>query len=165
MARVLLSLGANLGHKAMSVRKAMEMVAQWPGCSDLRASPLYLTKPWGYRDQDDFVNSAMSFDSDMDPHEMLSRIHELEESFKRERIFRYGPRTLDVDILCVGDLVLNTPELSIPHPRMAERAFVLVPLDAIEPDFHVPGTGRTVHELKSALPASELDGVRILDES
>lgn len=165
MPRVLLSLGANLGLKAQSVRKAMDLISRWPGVSNVRTSPLYVTKPWGYKEQDDFVNSAMSYDSEMDPLELLSRIHALEDEFQRKRVFRYGPRTLDIDIICVGDLVMDTEELTIPHPRMAERAFVLLPLDAIEPDFMVPGIGRSVHELAKALPASETDGVRLLDES
>lgn len=165
MPRVLLSLGANLGHKAQSVRKAMDMISRWPGVSSVRTSPLYLTKPWGYKDQDDFVNSAMSFDSEMDPLDLLTRIHAIEDGFQRKRVFRYGPRTLDIDIICIGDLAMDTDELTIPHPRMAERAFVLLPLDAIEPDFMVPGTGRNVHELAKALPASETDGVRLLDEN
>lgn len=165
MPRVLLSLGANLGHKVQSVRKAMELISKWPGVSSVRISPLYLTKPWGYKDQDDFVNSAMSFDSGIEPRDLLTRIHAIEDDFKRKRVFRYGPRTLDIDIICIGDLVMATDELAIPHPKMAERAFVLLPLDAIEPDFMVPGTGRSVHELAKALPASETDGVRLLDES
>ena len=165
MPRVLLSLGANLGHKARSVREAMALISKWPGVSGVRISPLYLTKPWGYKDQDDFVNSAMSFDSDMEPLDLLSRIHATEDDFKRKRVFRYGPRTLDIDIICIGDLVMDTKELAIPHPRMASRAFVLLPLDAIEPDFMVPGIGSSVHELAKALPASETNGVRLLDEN
>lgn len=165
MPRVLLSLGANLGHKTQSVREAMALISKWPGVSDVRVSPLFLARPWGYKDQDDFVNSAMSFDSDVEPLDLLSRIHAIEDDFKRKRVFRYGPRTLDIDIICIGDLVMDTKELTIPHPRMAERAFVLLPLDAIEPDFTVPGIGRCVHELAKALPASETDGVRIIDEN
>jgi len=165
MARVLLSLGANLGHKAGNVRKAMDIVCQWQGATDFKLSPLYITKPWGYKDQDDFINSAMSFESDLDPHEMLARIHAIEDKFKRRRLFRYGPRTIDIDIICVGDLTMDTLDLAIPHPKMSERAFVLLPLDAIEPDFPVPGLGRTVHELVASLPVQETDGVRVLDES
>ncbi len=162
MSRVLLSLGANLDDKASNVKKAMEIISGWDDISSCRTSGLYITKPWGYTDQDDFVNSAMSFESGIAPAALLSRIHALEADFKRRRVIRYGPRTLDIDIICVGSLQMNDAALTIPHPRMAQRAFVLVPLESIEPDFIVPGFDKSVRELCSALPEDELSGVRIM---
>ena len=164
MSRVLLSLGANLDDKALNVKKAMAIISKWDGVSSCKTSGLYITKPWGYTDQDDFVNSAMSFESPVEPAVLLSRIHALETDFKRRRVIRYGPRTLDIDIICVGALQMIDDTLTIPHPRMARRAFVLVPLASIEPDFIVPGYDKSVRELCFALPETELSGVRIMTD-
>lgn len=164
MSRAVLSLGANVGDRAGYLRAALAGLGPW-----LRAvSPVYETAPWGGVDQDAFLNLvAVVDDPDAGPSDWLERAFAQERAAHRTREVRWGPRTLDVDVLAVHDggvgVVSDDPALTLPHPRLAHRAFVLVPWRDLEPDAVVPGLGRTVAALAAALPAADRDGVRRAD--
>jgi 2-amino-4-hydroxy-6-hydroxymethyldihydropteridine diphosphokinase len=127
--RAFLALGSNLGEREALLRRA---VASIP---DLVAvSPVYETDPVGGPEQGAFLNCVVELDTDRSPHELLALCHELERDAERVRIERWGPRTLDVDVLLVGDLTVDAPDLVVPHPRMWQRRFVLAPLADLAPD-------------------------------
>ncbi len=158
--RAVISLGSNLGESAKTVTEAAALIKAQAFTSDFKLSGLYLTKPVGYSDQPDFVNAAASFECGLEPAPLLDFLLSLEQKFLRKRLFKNGPRTLDLDLICFGSLTLETESLILPHPRMHGRAFVLVPAAEIEPDFTVPGFGSTISELLLKLPREELNGVR-----
>ncbi len=150
MRRVAFGLGANLGDAARTLRTA---VAQLAAQVDLVAvSPLYRTSPVGGPAQPDYLNAVVVADSDREPLALLRLARGIEDGQGRVRLQRWGPRTLDVDLLAVDGIVLDTPELTLPHPRAHERGFVLVPWAQIDPQFEVPGRGR-VADLADGLPA------------
>ncbi|HSN44192.1 MAG TPA: 2-amino-4-hydroxy-6-hydroxymethyldihydropteridine diphosphokinase, partial [Propionibacteriaceae bacterium] len=113
-------------------------------------SPLYRTAPWGVTKQSEFLNLVLVADSDLDPHDLLALGHSLEDEAGRVRTVANGPRTLDVDLLAVGNRIMDEPGLALPHPRAHERGFVLVPWNDVDPDFVVPGHGR-VADLAAAI--------------
>ncbi|TWS20552.1 2-amino-4-hydroxy-6-hydroxymethyldihydropteridine diphosphokinase [Tsukamurella asaccharolytica] len=156
MSRAVLSLGANLGAADAAVRAAIDAL----GPALVRASALYRTPPWGGVEQDDFVNATVLVDDPArDAAGWLAFARDQEAAAQRVREVRWGPRTLDVDVIAVweGDepVVSDDPELTLPHPRAHERAFVLVPWRDADPDARLPGRG-TVDSLLRALPADEI---------
>ena len=154
---VFLGLGSNVGDRERHLRDAIRLLGQ---SLDLRqTSSLYETKPWGYRNQPTFLNVVCQAQTPMSPDELLSVCQEVEQRLGRKPTFRYGPRVLDVDILSYGDQVVATPDLVVPHPRLAERAFVLVPLAEIAPDWRHPLLGKSAMQLKGAVTGTE--GMRL----
>lgn len=150
----LIGLGSNMGDKAANIARAVALLTE-PG--DIRlvaASRLYRTAPWGVEDQDWFVNAAIAVATDLPPHALLARCLGVEEAMKRIRHERWGPRIIDVDVLAYRDCVIETPDLTLPHPRIAERAFVLVPLADIAPDAEI--AGHTVREWLSRREATDV---------
>lgn len=142
-----LSLGSNLGDPVRNIDDAIQRLSPADGILVLRRSSMYRTEPQGFTDQPWFVNEVVEIDTSLSPRELLSRLLEVEHEFGRERTLKNGPRTLDIDILCMGDLVVNEPDLEIPHPRMRERRFVLQPLAELCPEFRHPVTNQSVTEL------------------
>ncbi len=118
-----------------------------PSVRLLQASPVYETEPWGFLDQPAFLNQALKAETGLAPLDLLAYLKELETHLGRQPNFRYGPRLIDIDILLYDDLVLSLPGLEIPHPRLAERAFVLVPLVDLAPRLCYPGNGHPLQEL------------------
>jgi 2-amino-4-hydroxy-6-hydroxymethyldihydropteridine diphosphokinase len=139
--RAFIALGANLGNPEAQVQSAIAALGTLPHTRLVRASSLYRSAPVGYADQPDFLNAVAEVATVLAPRELLDALLALELSCGRVRDFPNAPRTLDLDIILYGGLVLHEHGLTIPHPRMHERAFVLVPLAEIAPDVIVPGRG------------------------
>ena len=147
MSLVYIALGSNLGDRAANLAKAREMLAD--DIQVLKRSSIYRTAPWGYSEQDDFYNQVLEAETDLSPMRLLGRLKRIEKRMGRKKTFRNGPRVIDLDILFYDDLVLDTRRLVIPHPRLHERAFVLVPMAEINPGFIHPVLGKTIFELLS----------------
>lgn len=147
--RAFIALGSNLQDPAAQVIRAFGKLAELPQTRLIRQSSLYRTAPVGYDNQPDFINGAAEIATTLPPLELLRALLALEASFGRERPFPNAPRVLDLDLLLYDDQVMQTPELTLPHPRLHERGFVLFPLAEIAPDLEIPGKGR-VADLLSA---------------
>lgn len=160
MAKSLLSLGSNLGDSKALISDALEDINRTEGVTVLKQSSLYITKPVGFLDQDDFVNAAALVETSLDAHELLKAMQSLEQKYKRVRLFKDGPRTLDIDIIAYDEVVMNTDDLILPHPRMHERAFVLSPLNEIVPDYQVSLHNKNISELYEALDEKEKAGAK-----
>ncbi len=136
-----IALGANLGDAEGTLRVAMEALAALPGATLKACSSLYRTAPIGLINQPDFINAAVALDTPASANDLLAQLFAIEQRFGRERSVPNAPRTLDLDLLLHGNERSDTPALTLPHPRMHERAFVLAPLAEIAPDLVVPGHG------------------------
>ena len=125
--RVVLSLGSNLGDRLEMLQRAVDALTDTPDLKVLAVSPVYETEPVGGPDQPDYLNAVVVAEGRHSPRTLLERALAVENAFDRVREVRWGPRTLDVDVIAVGDLEVHEADLEVPHPRAAERAFVLVP--------------------------------------
>ena len=155
-----LGLGSNLGDRAKYLADAIRLLRTLAGVRVTTLSPVYDTKPVGVADQPNYLNVVAGIETDLPPAQLLTACQEIENTLGRTRDVRWGPRTLDIDILCYGDVTSANPELTLPHPRMTERAFVLVPLAVLAPQLLVGG--KTVRELAAA---SDRTGVRECPET
>jgi len=153
-------LGANLGDAAATLHDAITELARLPSSSLLRASRLYRTPAWGRTDQPDFINAVALLETDLAARDLLDALLDIERSFGRVRFDgeRWGPRTLDLDLLLFGDALIDEPGLRVPHPHLHERAFVLLPLAEIAPELRIPGLD-SVATLASGMAA---DGIEAL---
>lgn len=140
--RAYIGVGANLGDPAATVRAALGALEGLPDSRLLAASSLYRSAPVGLKNQPDFVNAVVLLETDLGAHALLDQLFAIEKRFGRRRDFHHAPRTLDLDLLTYGSLEHADPRLTLPHPHMHERAFVLVPLLEIDPDAEIPGRGR-----------------------
>ncbi len=141
MADVLIALGGNLGDVRDTFRKAISNICGMTQAALLARSSDYATPPLGDIEQPRYVNACISIDTSLDPHALLFTLHKIEKKFGRDRASeaRWGPRTLDLDMLAYEDMTIEKPELTLPHPRMFQRAFVLMPLCEIAPDRMIGG--------------------------
>ena len=154
--RVYLGLGSNLGDRAANLANALELIGQSVALDT--SSALYDTDPWGYVEQPSFLNCACGGWTTLNPRALLRAVKEVERALGREPTFPNGPRVLDVDILFYGQRVIREPGLEIPHPRLAERAFVLVPLAEIAPQVLHPVLNLTVGELLRTVAGDRSSG-------
>jgi len=143
-------LGSNLRDPARQVRSGLEALARLPDTRLVTRSSLYRTAPVGKPDQPDFINAVARLDTGLEPEALLQRLLDIERQHARVRGERNGPRTLDLDLLLHGECRMESPGLTVPHPRMHERAFVLAPLAEIAPELDIPGRGK-VRELLAGL--------------
>lgn len=149
---VYLSLGSNIGDRARNLHVALEQLAA-PDLRVIRTSPAYETEPVEYTAQRWFLNQVVEAGTELLPMQLLLRIGRVERALGRVRTIPKGPRTIDIDILFYGRSIVRSARLEIPHPRMAERRFVLSPLADLAPDLRHPVTGKTIREMLDAAPA------------
>lgn len=153
--RAYLGLGSNMGDKEAYLRQAVRELSLAGGCRAGAVSDFILTPPYGYTQQDDFLNGCMELDTLLPPEELLELLHRIEQKAERKRDIRWGPRTLDLDILFYDSQVIDSRELHIPHIELQKREFVLKPLAQIAPFLRHPVLGKTVSELLEDLHRAE----------
>jgi 2-amino-4-hydroxy-6-hydroxymethyldihydropteridine diphosphokinase len=156
----LLGLGGNVGDPVGAMSAALNTLARHPQCRVIAVSRLYRTPPWGNTDQDWFFNAAARVETTLGAVPLLNLALGIEQANRRVRIERWGPRTLDIDILDYDGQSSHSDQLTLPHPRMKERAFVLMPLIDVAPDFHIEGRALT-----DWLGGADSAGIEIADES
>ena len=156
-------LGGNLGDAAATLRSALQALQRLPATRVSRASRLYRTPAWGMRQQPDFINAVAMLETTLGPDALLDALLATEREFgrKRDAAQRWGPRTLDLDLLLHGDAAIDRPGLHLPHPHLHERAFVLVPLLEIAPDILIPGLGSAQRAL-AALETSDIQPLEVI---
>lgn len=153
--RVYLSVGSNMGDKEGYIRKGIEALQKHPEIVVKRVSKLLVTEPYGGVEQDQFVNGALEISTLLSAGELLEELHRIEAAAGRERVVRWGPRTLDLDIIFYDKMVYEDADLMIPHVDMQNRYFVLKPLSEIAPNYRHPLLGKTVSELLAAVDTSK----------
>ncbi|NEQ41177.1 MAG: 2-amino-4-hydroxy-6-hydroxymethyldihydropteridine diphosphokinase [Okeania sp. SIO3I5] len=149
-----IGMGSNLGESLDTLKNAIQTLDEIPGINLITYSNWYRTKPIGGPPQPDYINGCALLKVELTPHKLLEILLETEQQFKRIRLEHWGPRTLDLDLILYDDLILDTPNLQIPHPRMRERAFVLVPLAEIAPDWIDPVSGKAIAKLLEEVECS-----------
>ncbi|MEO0096429.1 MAG: 2-amino-4-hydroxy-6-hydroxymethyldihydropteridine diphosphokinase [candidate division WOR-3 bacterium] len=150
MERVYLLLGTNLGKLKENLMNAVDELSK-NGIKILKKSKIYKTKPWGKKDQPDFLNMAVEAETDFTPEELLQKIKEIEKKLKREKTEKWGPRIIDIDIIFYGNRIVNEPDLKIPHPYFFERNFAIIPMADIAPNFIPPAQNKSIKEMKAGV--------------
>src|SRR6202048_4430354 len=161
MADALIALGGHVGHGRARSLTAIANICAMTQAALLARSSDYATPPWGEEQQDRFINACIEIETSLDPHALLFTLHKIEKKFGRDRSkeTRWGPRTLDLDLIAYDDVSLPKPELTLPHPHLFERAFVLVPLLEIAPDRLIAG-----RSVKAALAELSTAGIERLPD-
>jgi 2-amino-4-hydroxy-6-hydroxymethyldihydropteridine diphosphokinase len=165
MTKVYLGLGSNVGDSRANIARAIMLLAGSPAkepdgdrsgttLQDIKQAPVYTSKAVGYTEQADFLNTAIRGQTELSPQELLARIEMIEQELGRLERFRWGPREIDIDIILYGDRVLESEQLTLPHPHFRERDFVLRPLADLDPRLVDPVTGKTVEQLLIAIDPS-----------
>jgi 2-amino-4-hydroxy-6-hydroxymethyldihydropteridine diphosphokinase len=159
VAEALLALGGNVGDVRDAFRNALTMLCAGRDIRLVKRSSSYITPPWGVKDQPPFINCCALLETDLSPRDLLARTQQVERALGRNRANeqRWGPRTLDIDLLAYDDIAMNDPDLTLPHPRLFERAFVLVPLNDIAPERRIAGV-----RVKDALAQVDATGIERL---
>ncbi len=155
--RAYAAIGANIGNPVQTLKDAVQRIADHPGVCVDSASSVYRTPPVGPQDQPHFYNAVLALSTTLGPQDLLKAFLQIEKAFGRVRDVRWGPRTLDLDILIYGDLEIDEPGLTIPHPRMLERSFVLVPLLDLNPSMLHPAENERFEVLAGRLDSQDLE--------
>lgn len=153
MTMVYLALGSNVGDSRHYIEQAADRLKAI--LRNMKQAPVYASKAVGYTDQPNFLNTAVSGQTDLDPADLLKRIKSIEQEVGRRPTFQHGPREIDIDIIFYGDTIIATPELTIPHPEFRDRDFVLKPLSDIRPDLNDPVSHKTIARLLDELSPSQ----------
>lgn len=153
-----LGLGTNMGDRLGYLTSACEILNQNKFIKIIKKSKVYETKAWGYTQQADFLNMCIEIETSLEPYELLEACQDVESKLDRERIIRWGPRTIDVDILFFNDIILDDENLLIPHPRLKDRAFVLIPLMDLNSKLQMEGN--TIEEHLNSLTNEERGEVK-----
>lgn len=159
MSRAVLSIGSNLGDRLATMQSALALLAA-AGVRTVAVSPVYETDPVGGPEQPDYLNAVVVAETELSPYELLDVVNAAEDGLGRKRSERWGPRTVDIDIVVFDDVVSHDASLTLPHPRVAERAFVIVPWSDVEPDAQLPG-GLPIAQLRAEIDDA---GVRRRDD-
>jgi 2-amino-4-hydroxy-6-hydroxymethyldihydropteridine diphosphokinase len=159
--RVVIAMGGNLGDRLENLQGGLDALFDTPGLTFIAVSPVFETVPVGGPPQPAYLNAILIARTALPARAVLDRCHSVEAAFGRTRTQVWGPRTLDLDLIIYGDEVSDDPELTLPHPRAHERAFVLAPWHAADPQAYLPGRGRVA----DLLAATGMDGVTRLDSS
>jgi 2-amino-4-hydroxy-6-hydroxymethyldihydropteridine diphosphokinase len=163
MAAAYVGLGSNMGDRMLNLKRSLALLEREPGATVTAVSPLYETEPVGGPRQAHYFNACARLEAVIPPAALLYRLLAIEKELGRVRRGRWGPRPSDLDLLVYGSVVMRTPLLQLPHPRLAERDFVLIPLSRIAPELFVAGTGKTVLQLLRERPPGP--AVTLLAES
>lgn len=155
-----ISLGSNIGPREKHLNRAIQLLSEEPSLKIVKTSAIYETSPVGFIEQNDFLNMVIQIRTTFSPDELLKYCLDIEQQLGRKRILKNGPRTIDLDILVFNQVHMITETLILPHPRMHERAFVLVPLNEIAPHLKVPQHNQTVQELLAYLLPETLKEVK-----
>ncbi|MBA3754875.1 MAG: 2-amino-4-hydroxy-6-hydroxymethyldihydropteridine diphosphokinase [Nitrosomonas sp.] len=155
-----IALGSNLENPISQIQRAFEELKQLPGTHLISCSSLYKSAPVGRLDQPDFINAVALIETQLAPHDLLKALLGIEHNHGRVRESLNAPRTLDLDILLYGDLECHDEKLTLPHPRMSQRAFVLKPLMEISPDCHIPSLGH-IAPLLAACNEQQLESIKV----
>ena len=154
MSKAYLGIGTNIGDKRANIDKSLELLNDHPQLEVTNVSSYYETEPVGFTEQDWFQNIVAEVETDLEPYDLLALCNQVEKDLGRERIIRWGPRIIDVDILTYGDYTSDAEKLTVPHPRMHERAFVMVPLYEINPELVI--SGQDIKEILDSLEGEEI---------
>ncbi|OPJ57050.1 2-amino-4-hydroxy-6-hydroxymethyldihydropteridine diphosphokinase [Alkalithermobacter paradoxus] len=160
MHSVYLSIGTNMGDRIKNINDAIDNIRRFEDTNIVKVSKVYETEPWGYINQEKFLNICVKINTNLSPHSLLEKCQEVENILHRERIIRWGPRSIDIDILLYDDIISDDEKLIIPHPRMKERAFVLVPLMDIDPNLYIQG-----ENIKDILSTLKEQGIKEYTEN
>ncbi len=155
-----LGLGSNIGDKFSNIKKTIEKISDSENFNILKSSSIYETPPKGYEEQAFFLNCVLKTETNLNINEVLPVLQKIEKEIGRKKTFKWGPRVIDIDILFFNDVVADYPDLIVPHPYIAERAFVLVPFSEIEKDFIHPVYKKSIKELLSQLPEKEVKDIK-----
>ena len=161
MSRAVIAMGSNLGDRLENLQGGLDAMFDAPGLTFVAVSPVFETAPVGGPPQPAYLNAVLIAETDLPAQAVLDRCHSVEAAFGRTRTQVWGPRTLDLDLIVYGDEVSDDPELTLPHPRAHERAFVLAPWHAADPQAQIPGRGRVA----DLLAKTGMDGVTRLDDA
>ena len=161
MNKAYLGLGTNMGDKQAYLKEACKIISDNTNINIVKISKVYKTKAWGYTNQDDFLNICIEVDTNLSPEELLEVCHEVENKLNRVRVIRWGPRTIDVDILFFNNIISTDENLILPHPRIKERAFVLIPLMDLNKELVIDN--KTISYYLSNLEKEELKQVEEVD--
>ena len=165
MTEAVIGLGSNLDNPEQQVLQALKELDGIPGIRILKTSSLYSSVPVGPQDQPDFVNAVALVSTELEPEPLLNALQDLENRHRRVRLRHWGPRTLDLDVLFFGKQVIDTPRLRVPHPEFRNRAFTVIPLLEIMPDFLMPPENTPLRDLTRLLPERDLRALTIIRES
>ncbi len=146
-----LGIGSNIGDRLTYIERAIQLIGHLERTEVKAVAPVFETKPHGYLEQDDFLNTVVAIDTEQSPLELLRQLQAIEQALGRERTIHWGPRTVDIDILFYGQQIIQTEELVVPHPRLHERDFVIVPMCHLDCQFVHPTLGETIDSLRTKL--------------